>query len=279
MTKTLPLRDIENVELCETSDKSALALYSITQATRARFTELYINRSTLIFIQRGSKFVQSQERKGILGEEGDLVVFPRGTLITMENRPRIDKDYHAIGVSFTQDLVDEVFAGQSSTQAAKTLSVLRAKPHHPERILSLIQATLQDHSLPQEIRAHRLREPLIWLRAQGISLPIHIEDGLTGQLRALFQRDLTHPWRAEDTAKHFAMSPATFRRWLAKSGTSFSKLLMNTRLEHALLCLQTRDTQISQIALECGFKTPSHFSDAFRKRFSIRPIDIRSAAN
>jgi transcriptional regulator GlxA family with amidase domain len=46
-------------------------------------------------------------------------------------------------------------------------------------------------------------------------------------------------------------------------------------LEYGLSLLQTTDMQISQIALECGFKTPSHFSDSFRKRFNIAPKMIR----
>ena len=77
---------------------------------------------------------------------------------------------------------------------------------------------------------------------------------------------------------HFAMSEATMRRWLSKSGQGFAKTLLNTRLEHGLSLLQTTDDRISEIALDCGFKTPSHFSDAFRKRFGIKPKDIRLAA-
>jgi transcriptional regulator GlxA family with amidase domain len=68
------------------------------------------------------------------------------------------------------------------------------------------------------------------------------------------------------------------RRLLVKSGQGFAKTLLNTRLEHGLSMLQTTNVPVSQIALDCGFKTPSHFSDAFRKRFEIRPKEIRTAA-
>ena len=84
---------------------------------------------------------------------------------------------------------------------------------------------------------------------------------------------------ANEVAEHFAMSEATMRRWLSKTGQGFAKILLHTRLERGLSLLQTTDDQISEIALDCGFKTPSHFSDAFRKRFGIKPKDIRLAAH
>lgn len=75
------------------------------------------------------------------------------------------------------------------------------------------------------------------------------------------------------------MSEATLRRSLAGSGQGFARILHNARLERGLALLQTTDLPISRIALDCGFGTPSHFSDSFRKRFGIPPKSIRSAAS
>jgi AraC-like DNA-binding protein len=64
-------------------------------------------------------------------------------------------------------------------------------------------------------------------------------------------------------AEHFAMSEATMRRWLSRTGHGFAKILLHTRLEYGLSLLQTTDAPISQIALDCGlkphriFRTPS----------------------
>lgn len=104
-----------------------------------------------------------------------------------------------------------------------------------------------------------------------------MKDAPISQVRSLIETDLSHSWKAEEVTKHFAMSEATMRRWLSKSGQGFAQILLNTRLEHGLSLLQTTGAQVSEIAFECGFKTPSHFSDAFRKRFRIKPKDIRSA--
>jgi AraC-like DNA-binding protein len=261
-------------------------IYPITQATRARFPALHFNRSVLFFIQNGCKCVQTPDQGEIIGKAGDLMIFPHGAMVTMENRPRMNGAYRATGLGLDQVLVDEVFQAQTSGQMTRRVQVVRAPENlpgnapdkGPDRILGLLRATLNDPGLPPEIYAHRLREPLIWLRARGVILPTQITQDIVGQLRTLLERDLSHPWRADEVAARLALSPATLRRRLARAGHSFSKLLMNARLEHGLSRLQSSQDQISQIALDCGFKTPSHFSDAFRNRFAIRPIDIRLAA-
>lgn len=258
---------------------SKVSIFQITQATTARFTDLYFRLTFFFFIQRGSKFVLSPNQGEILGEEGDLMIFPPGSMVTMENRPVMEGDYRALGVCYTHDLINSVFSGMPTTEAAKGVQLVRAVTHNPDDILRLIQDTLENDALPDTIRHHRLLEPLLWLREQGFLSPTQIEDDPISQVRSLIETDLSHSWMASDVARHFAMSEATMRRWLSKRGQGFARILLHTRLEHGLSLLQTTDAQVSEIALDCGFKTPSHFSDAFRKRFGIKPKDIRSAAD
>lgn len=259
--------------------QAKVSIYQITQATTATFTELYFRLTFLFFIQRGSKHVLCPTQGEIAGHEGDLIIFPPGSIVTMENRPVMNDDYRALGVCFSHDLVDAVFADLPKTNSALGVQVVRALDHNPSDILSLIQETLDNDSLPEPIKQHRLIEPLLWLRSKGFQLPTNVQDDPISQVRSLIETDLSHPWMAAEVAAHFAMSEATMRRWLSRTGQGFSKILLNTRLEHGLSLLQTTDAQVSDIALGCGFKTPSHFSDAFRKRFGIKPKDIRSAAD
>lgn len=259
--------------------ESKVSIFPITQATTATFTELYFRLTFFFFIQRGSKYVFSPKQGEMLGEEGDLMIFPPGSLVTMENRPVMEGDYRALGVCYTHDLINSVFSDLPKTRAAKGVQIVRAAEHSSSEILSLIQDTLDNDALPGTIRDHRLLEPLLWLREQGFYLPTQVEDDPISQVRSLIETDLSHSWMADEVAGHFAMSGATMRRWLSKNGQGFARILLYTRLEHGLSLLQTTDAQVSEIALKCGFKTPSHFSDAFRKRFGIKPKDIRSAAN
>ena len=257
---------------------SKVSIFPITQATTATFTELYFPLTFFFFIQRGSKYVLHPKQGEMLGEEGDLMIFSPGSMVTMENRPVMEGDYRALGVCYTHELINSVFGNAPKSDAAHGVQIVRASQHNPSGILSLIQDTLDNGTLPATIRNHRLLEPLLWLREQGFQLPTQVEDDPISQVRSLIETDLSYPWMAAEVAAHFAMSEATMRRWLSKTGQGFARILLYTRLERGLSLLQTTDAQVSQIALDCGFKTPSHFSDAFRKRFGIKPKDIRLAA-
>lgn len=257
---------------------SKVSIFAISQATTATFVDLYFRLTFLFFIERGSKQVETSTQGEILGEEGDLMIFPPGSMVTMENRPVLGEDYRALGVCFTHDLIDAVFGDLPTPPEAKGVQIVPASAPNLADILALIQATVNDAAMPEIVRQHRLLEPLIWLREQGVYLPTQVQDQPISRVRSLIETDLSHPWMAEEVAEHFAMSEATMRRWLSKQGQGFAKILLHTRLEHGLSLLQTTDAQVSRIALDCGFKTPSHFSDAFRKRFGIKPKDIRSAA-
>lgn len=258
-------------------DHSKVAIMPISQATRATFSDLFFRVTFLFFIQTGSKRILNSPRGEVVGEEGDLLIFPPGSMVTMENRPLPDADYRAVGVSFTDDLVDAVFTDRWTAEPAPGVQVIRATPDRPIELLPLIRDTLDNPSLPEAIRRHRLLEPLIWLKDRGYHVPPPREDSPLGRIRGLIETDLSHAWRAADVARHLAMSEATMRRWLSRTGFGFAKILLHSRLEHGLTLLQTTDIPISRIALDCGFSTPSHFSDAFRKRFGIPPKEIRSA--
>jgi AraC-like DNA-binding protein len=258
--------------------EAKVSILPITQATTATFSDLYFRQTFFFFIQTGSKRVINPSQGELIGQEGDLMIFPPGSMVTMENRPVLDDRYRAVGVSFADDLIDAVFADHQLPSVPKGIQIVRAEPDRPSKLLDLITATLADKTLPDAIQQHRLLEPLIWLRHNRYNLQTHSNELPLSRLRRLIETDLSHPWRILEVADHFAMSEATLRRLLIKSGQGFAKTLLSTRLEHGLSMLQTTDIPVSQIALECGFKTPSHFSDAFRKRFGIRPKEIRTVA-
>ncbi|MDK3016434.1 helix-turn-helix transcriptional regulator [Pseudodonghicola flavimaris] len=253
-------------------------LLPITQATAVTFTDLYLRLALLVFVQTGTKRVVCPRNGELIGAAGDLMIFPPGSFVTLENRPVLNDSYRATGLCLSHDLIDAVFAGCGAERRAPGIQLLRAKPDRPAEMLDLIRETLSNPALPPEIRSHRLLEPLIWLRGHGVHLPRLEQDAPLNRVRGLIETDPAHPWRIGEVAAHLAMSEATLRRRLTEAGQGFARLLLNTRLELGLSLLQTTERPISDVALDCGFKTPSHFSDAFRHRFGIRPRAIRTAA-
>lgn len=265
------------VEKIQQHPVSNVAVLPISQANTATFTDLYIRNSSIFFIEAGSKRVVHSGGHETIGQAGDILIFPSESVVTVENRTWSGSDYRAIGVMFTNYLVEKVFPNVLPQNKLQTIQVISPSDKESSYILDSLNNTLANTGLPDPVLEHRLLEPLVWLKAMGVELSSPKDKSPQYQVRALIEQDLTHPWRSKEVAAYFAMSEATMRRWLARAGQSFSRILINTRLEAGLSLLQTTDYPISRIALDCGFKTPSHFSDSFKERFGIAPKAIRSA--
>ncbi|MEM7376249.1 MAG: AraC family transcriptional regulator [Pseudomonadota bacterium] len=200
---------------------------------------------------------------------------PPRVLITLEHHPDTDGQYRAVGLSYPDDHVAATFKDTASDRSGHDIQVVRQEPRHPHKLLPLIQDTLARLDLPPALYARRAVEPLIWLREVGVRIALPDQHDPIERVRHIIESDLQADWRAEDVAAQLHMSASTMRRTLAREGIGFAKILLSTKLEHSLSLLHTTDFPIAEIAAVCGFKTPSHFSDAFRKRFGIRPRDIR----
>jgi transcriptional regulator GlxA family with amidase domain len=66
-----------------------------------------------------------------------------------------------------------------------------------------------------------------------------------------------------------------FQRHLA---TSPSEFYLGLRLARARTLLRETSQSVRAIAVECGFKSTSHFSSAYRRSFGRRPTDERQPA-
>ena len=74
---------------------------------------------------------------------------------------------------------------------------------------------------------------------------------------------------AQDAAVNLKCSARTIYNTCAAHGTSFSALVIETRLVSAQYQLVRSNERISQIAYNVGFSSLSHFSRLFRARFGV----------
>ncbi|HNX50460.1 MAG TPA: AraC family transcriptional regulator [Thermoanaerobaculaceae bacterium] len=80
------------------------------------------------------------------------------------------------------------------------------------------------------------------------------------------------------TAVH--ASPFHFARMFQRyTGVSLHRYLMRLRLRAALERLGDPRGDLTDLALDLGFSSHSHFTDAFRREFGHPPSDLRRAAN
>lgn len=83
-----------------------------------------------------------------------------------------------------------------------------------------------------------------------------------------------HP-TLKSVAGQLDISPRTLQRHLAKQGLTHSKLVYQVRMTRACQQLSQSDVQISEIATEVGFATPSAFSHAFQSWTGTSPRNFR----
>ncbi|MGV7208762.1 helix-turn-helix domain-containing protein [Oxalobacteraceae bacterium A2-2] len=81
---------------------------------------------------------------------------------------------------------------------------------------------------------------------------------------------------AQDAAASLKCSVRTIYNTCAAHGTSFSAVLIETRLVTAQYQLLRSQQRISQIAYDVGFASLSHFSRLFRARFGITAKAMRA---
>lgn len=77
-------------------------------------------------------------------------------------------------------------------------------------------------------------------------------------------------------AERFRLSVRYVHKLFARSGISFGQFLLQCRLDRGLRALHEHPRQpIADVAKSAGFKSPSHFSRCFRRRYGQMPSAIR----
>ncbi|MEX2518370.1 MAG: GlxA family transcriptional regulator [Paracoccaceae bacterium] len=94
----------------------------------------------------------------------------------------------------------------------------------------------------------------------------------------LIEGDLDEPLRTADVARRVGLSPRQLERLFGRHlNCSPKKYRMEMRLNRARELLRQTEMSVINVALACGFTSPSHFSKCYRTRFGSTPYQ-RGAA-
>lgn len=101
---------------------------------------------------------------------------------------------------------------------------------------------------------------------------IGVRNERLAQAVEIFETALDEPMRTQDVAARVGLSPRQLERLFDRYlGTSPKKYRMEIRLNRARELLRQTDMSVIEVALACGFASPSHFSKCFRARFGATP--------
>jgi AraC-like DNA-binding protein len=105
------------------------------------------------------------------------------------------------------------------------------------------------------------------------------KDDFIGSLRQALLSYIPESHVSVDFAAELSStSKRTLQRRLAAGGTSFSRLLDDSRLELALRMLRDSEMPVAEVSYLLGYSDPSHFSRAFRRMAGVSPRAYRRAS-
>ncbi|MDN7804143.1 helix-turn-helix transcriptional regulator [Burkholderia gladioli] len=121
----------------------------------------------------------------------------------------------------------------------------------------------------------RLLDLLLALAERGQRFARLDAGSTAARLRALIAEAPAHHWTAQTAGRALAMSAATLRRRLATEQAAFEDLLIEVRMHHAMMLVQTTAWGIAHIAEACGYRSRARFTERFQARFGCLPSTVR----
>jgi AraC-like DNA-binding protein len=94
--------------------------------------------------------------------------------------------------------------------------------------------------------------------------------------RDLIEARLDHPPTLAEVARQIGLNEFKLKRgFKALFGKTVFSHLTEQRLELALRLLLDTDKTAAEVGFELGYRTPQHFSEAFKRRFGVTPKTVR----
>lgn len=136
-----------------------------------------------------------------------------------------------------------------------------------EQILSLLRLLHALSLLPQkELVASPNYNPL----------SADFKDKKIEKIIAFLNKRYTQRISLNEIASYTAMNPASFCRYFKENtGKTLKEYILDMRIGYACKLLAVDRLNISQISLECGFETITHFNRSFKRITGITPTEYK----
>ncbi|OLF54345.1 AraC family transcriptional regulator [Pseudomonas chlororaphis] len=237
----------------------------------------FFQDATLLLIASGKLDMHSPPRNISIDDSASLLLVEPGTWAHLQKTPAgPEKRFRSVFLTFSPELLERFHRDRQATERHDPEAV-RHTPLDGELASTLHQlcASLSSSGISDERLRYRLLDLLAALAERGVGYARHQPRGIAGRARRLLSETPAHPWTARMTGRALAMSEATLRRRLAQEQVRFDELLIDVRMHHGLMLLQSTDWSISRIAEACGYLSRARFAERFQKRFGQRPSALR----
>lgn len=239
---------------------------------------IYFHEATLLIILSGNLQISTSVMDTSVNAQSGICVISPGTQVDLVKDPGDDQTpFSSCMLNFSSQIIEQFNQRYTATSDARntgTFSILTADENLIEAMQAL-QHALESGTLSNQRLEIRLYEVLLLLLEQGYRFPTPQRQTTLFRLRELIQGAPDRRWTARMAGGELAMSESTLRRRLSSENTRFETLLLEVRLQHAMMLLQTTQWSIPLIAEACGYQSYVRFSERFRERFGRTPAKIR----
>ncbi|RNM28519.1 AraC family transcriptional regulator [Dickeya undicola] len=209
---------------------------------------------------------------------GELFILPRGTQWDVINDPAPQGRYVAQILNLQPETVTrfhQCFGQFAALTPVRNFARVTESSTIKTTFMRAADA-LSDTECSATLSEHRVLEVLLLLAEQyGIVLTPPGSLNWSERVRRLVaQRPYDH-WLADRVAQALSTTASTLNRRLAQEGNTITACVRETRLEAAMVLLQSSDRPVAAIALDVGYESHSKFTAAFRRRFGVVPSALR----
>ncbi|WP_281613364.1 AraC family transcriptional regulator [Flammeovirga sp. SubArs3] len=89
---------------------------------------------------------------------------------------------------------------------------------------------------------------------------------------------LAKPPKIDDLVREYGMSATKLRETFKRVvGTSIHQFILSERFHLAYDALVNSEAPVSKLAIDLGFNTTAHFSDAIKKKYGVSPSELRKS--
>ncbi|GAB4034471.1 helix-turn-helix transcriptional regulator [Spirosoma gilvum] len=242
--------------------------------------EVFFEEHAVIVVLEGEKKFSSptQELHVI---KGDILFFQRGCYSMNES---IDNSYRSLVFFVNEKLLKEfvsqhlaLFQPSSTTLPTDLILSFTSSPTFSTFIDSLLPYFGAKTPFLNELLRLKFQELLLHLleldkTKQLRSILLHIYQGQKTDLDYLMSTYLLKPLAMNELARLSGRSLSAFKRDFEEHfHTSPGHWIRQKRLEHAHFLIRNTDKNVSEVSMEIGYESVSHFIKAFKNQFGFTP--------
>ncbi|NJK57061.1 MAG: AraC family transcriptional regulator [Pleurocapsa sp. SU_5_0] len=241
-----------------------------------------LEQPIIVVILSGTKIIYVDDREYVF-QPGELFFVPSAIALDVINQPDISPNYYTalvLELSNTlfqkvklvyPELVDDIEQQQAKLQFAISLS-----PTLAQSLIYLVQSAINSQANSSDLNEHHVMEIILLLLNSDLRSLVmqEIYPNLVTQVTNLLRRDLAQPWTAEQLAQKLNLSVSTLKRQLKSYNLTFRQILTRERMSKAMLLLTQERYAISEVAIACGYQSPSRFAARFKQHYGLKPSEI-----